>query len=426
MSNFIHKLRQARQEKRLIVQPRLGFGSPRSMREALLAVRECGAFCVGTLTLDSYTRCGDYITPLVSLKAGREINGYPLLSHPVEVTREFLGQVETPDFPIQVRHGTPHPKPIFKRMVELGLDATEGGPVSYCLPYGRVPLHQAVASWWDSCLYLAGETEDAHLESFGGCLMGQLCPPSLLVAVALLEGMFFRDAGIRSVSLSYAQGPSAIQDEAALRVLRARARRWLGDIEWSVVLYTYMGIYPGTPPGADLLLQESAQLAERTSCERLIVKTRAERWQIPTVSDNLDALRHAEEASQLPINVDESGGCLKAAEDEIAAEVDAFLDAVLNLHSALEVSLIEAFRRGILDVPFCLHADNAKRAISVLDERGWLCWAAPGNLPLPWSHSRRPQSLPTAEGLLKQLGHVASRYDARAASRPDGWGRCTD
>ena len=60
-----------------------------------------------------------------------------------------------------------------------GLDATEGGPVSYCLPYSRMPLDASVTALGARCELLAGLRETGavpHLETFGGCMLGPAVP----------------------------------------------------------------------------------------------------------------------------------------------------------------------------------------------------------------------------------------------------------
>lgn len=100
-------------------------------------------------------------------------------------------------------------------LTALTRDATEGGPVSYCLPYGRTPLAESVRNWTEGVRRFAALRElgtEPHLETFGGCLLGQLCPPSLLVAVSVLEALFFHRHGVRDVSVSYAQQTHPAQD----------------------------------------------------------------------------------------------------------------------------------------------------------------------------------------------------------------------
>jgi methylaspartate mutase epsilon subunit len=409
--SFRRFIERMRARGTVAVQPRMGWGHPLRMRQALQAIRAESERCIGTITLDSYTRVGDYQMPLECLRAGEHLNGYPLLSHSPATTSSMLEGVATADFPVQVRHGTPQPQGIFRRLVEVGLDATEGGPVSYCLPYGRTPLPVAMHAWSESCRILAGETEHGHIESFGGCLIGQLCPPSLLLAVGLLECLFFKQFGVTSVSLSYAQGPSYRQDRAALAVLRALACEYLDSIDWHAVVYTYMGLFPETPSGASRLIADSARLTAESGCERLIVKTASERRQIPPLKDNLAAIRLALACTDRgPVNV-----ALRPEEQELYEslldETRALIDTVLDLDADISAALLKAFASGILDIPYCLHPDNRGQTQAVIDEDGLLRWSSVGNMPI--KHSRTDLLRPfTSDSLLRQLSQVAQAYDS--------------
>lgn len=292
-SSFVAEHRRSRT---LLVQPRMGFSDPAMMRRGLHAVAGAGVPAVGTVTLDSYTRTGQHDLAAMSLESGVQLNGYPLVALGTGVTAELLDGLFGPRFPVQVRHGSPQPEDIFAAMLEAGLDASEGGPVSYCLPYSSVPLRTATASWSRSATLLAAQADRGvlcHLESFGGCMLGQLCPPGLLVALSVLECLFFAEHGVRSVSASYAQQTSPDQDAEALWAMRRLCAEELAGVDFHIVLYTYMGLFPETPAGARELLAESVRLAVRTGTERLIVKTTAEAHRIPTVEENVDALRLA-------------------------------------------------------------------------------------------------------------------------------------
>ena len=410
-STFSRYIHRSRERGQVVVQPRMGWGSPEVMRQALLAVKQNSPPCIGTLTLDSYTRIGDYLTPLVSLRKGHQLNGYPIVSHSAETTRAMLAGVQDEDFPIQVRHGTPKPQLIFRRMIELALDATEGGPVSYCLPYSRISLSVAIGAWEESCRLLAGEMEHAHVESFGGCLMGQLCPPSMLVTMSVLECCFFKECGLRSVSLSYAQGTSYTQDRAALALLRELAAELLGGIDWHVVLYTYMGLFPATEAGAATLIAQSARLARESATERLIVKTKAESRSIPTLEDNLQALRLSRVAADAVTGVVPLSAAERGCYEEIKFEVMALLDAVLSADCNVSRALSIAFRRGLLDVPYCLHPDNRSLVRSAIDDEGRLVWANTGNLPIRATAHPQPRGVSPSQALLTQLSYLARRCD---------------
>ena len=402
----------------LVVQPRMGFGNPAEMGAGLAAVRTARASTVGTITLDSYTRVGDLAGARAALEAGAQLNGYPIASIDPARTRDMLAATCGPDFPVQVRHGCAQPEHIIAAMAELDLAATEGGPVSYCLPYSRVPLRDAVDSWARSCESLATLADRGlrpHLESFGGCLLGQLCPPSLLVAVSVLEGMFFRQHGVTDVSLSLTQQTHPGQDLEAMAALHRLAGEFLSDVDFHVVLYAYMGMYPRTESGAYALLADAARLAVRGGARRLIVKTSAEAHRIPTVAENVAALEFAADVAKA---VDPDG----PIEDiGVYEEARTLVEAVLDLHPDVGTALVRAFASGVLDVPYCLHADNAGRTRGALDSDGRLVWATVGGMPIH-SGAGHSGAVSSAE-LLAMLRSVADRYDRRSLAgtgRPIG------
>ncbi|MFM9368761.1 methylaspartate mutase [Streptomyces sp. Da 82-17] len=409
---FSRHVHQAHAEGRLVVQPRMGFADLATMREGLLAVRGADATATGTITLDSYTRVNDHDSARQALRTGAELNGFPLVAHGPGATRELLDSVSGPGFPVQVRHGSALPYPLFEAMTAAGVDATEGGPVSYCLPYSRAPISEAVKAWAQCCELIAAQPDPMHLESFGGCMLGQLCPPSLLVALSVLEGLFFREHGLSDISLSYAQQTHPGQDLEAVAALRRLAGERLAEADWHIVLYTFMGVFPRTSVGSYRILEESVRLAVRSGSERLIVKTPAEAHRIPTIAENVDALEFAasiardeaargSEATPAEFGITESG---------IYEEARLLVDSTLELAPTVGEALIRAFERGHLDVPYCLHQDNANRSRAYVDPAGMLQWAEAGRMPLRVERgaARRPVS---AKGLLTMLGFNEQRFD---------------
>lgn len=399
----------------LVVQPRMGFSAAERMREGLLAVKRAAGATAGTITLDSFTRINRHASAQRHLDEELTLNGYPIVAYGPEATRAMLDGIEAFDFPIQVRHGSADPREIFSAMLAAGLYATEGGPISYCLPYSRMPLAEAVPAWRESSEILAAGQADGkpvHMETFGGCLLGQLCPPSLLVAMSLLEGVFFRTHGLRSLSLSYAQQTSPLQDREAVAALRRLAAEFLPDVDWHVVIYTYMGLFPNTVEGAQALLDESVRLATESEAERLIVKTALEAFRIPTIEENVEALERAAALSSSVRRMSMADGVyfdVYEADSETYTEARALIEAVLELDPDIDAALLKAFARGVIDIPFCLHPDNRNQARSLIDAEGQLHWLDTGQMPLPQPH--HSADLLTSEGLLKSLNYTASRYD---------------
>jgi methylaspartate mutase epsilon subunit len=394
----------------LLVQPRMGFGPVAEMRAGLLATKHANAHTVGTITVDSYTRQGDWPAARRAVAAGGDgLNGYPIAAHPVEDTRRVLDGVLDASFPVQVRHGCANPRPIITAMTAVGLDATEGGPVSYCLPYGRTPLRTAVRDWAECAELLAarrGPGCEPHVETFGGCMLGQLCPPGLLVALSVLEALFLTRHGVRSVSLSYAQQTNAEQDAAAVHALRVLAADLLPGVDQHVVLYTYMGVFPSSVLGARALLAESARLAVRAGARRLIVKTVAEAHRIPTVAENVAALELAARAAADTTPAD------APVDTQVLAEARALVHAVLDLHDDIDVALLTAFALGYLDVPYCLHPDNAGNTRARIDTDGRLRWTDLGALPVAGIAEVTGPPVLGARELLSELSYMQRQFDA--------------
>jgi methylaspartate mutase epsilon subunit len=406
---------RAHQAGHLVVQPRMGMSSPGTMRAGLLATKRASATTVGTITLDSYTRMGDHDRARAAVAAGAELNGYPIVAHDVAITRGVLDGVAGLDFPVQIRHGSPCPQDIIGALIGAGLHATEGGPVSYCLPYSRAPLDASIRNWVRSCELLAGLAQtgvEPHLETFGGCMMGQLCPPGLLIAMSVLECLFFRQHGLRSVSLSYAQQTHPEQDAEAVLALRRLAAEWLPDVDSHVVLYAYMGVYPRTNGGATRLLSDAARLAVRTGAARLIVKTVVEAYRIPAIADNVDALEAAAAAAAERCGPAAGGtGDTGTGDTGIYAEASALIEAVVNLRPDIGRALADAFRSGYLDVPYCLHPDNAGRTRSYIDATGRLQWSGIGSLPIRRVVKPAASGELSSDGLLASLSYVERKYD---------------
>jgi methylaspartate mutase epsilon subunit len=390
----------------------MGFGTRQEMRQGLEAVKSLSFPRIGTITIDSYTRQGMIARASYHAKKQAELNGYPIASF-TAAENDFVTELSDGDFPIQVRHGSAKPAAIFRAAIDARIDATEGGPVSYCLPYGRTPLAESIEAWREACALWSsseGWGEAGHLETFAGCMMGQLCPPDLLVALAVLEGLFFVHNGVRSISLSYSQGTNLSQDIAAIRALRAVSREYFAGVDWHVVLYTFMGLFPKTRHGARQLIEESAFTAKVAGAERLIVKTEAEAHRIPTISENLEAMGLASRAAELA-EAQPPDSEVGAIEYAIEHDARLIIESVMELASEPGAALLRAFALGRLDVPYCLHPNNLQRVRTAIDERGLCYWTSTGRLALrgPTSPKRYDRAL--SEQFLEALAHHRSRLD---------------
>ncbi|MEV1063144.1 hypothetical protein [Streptomyces sp. NPDC050263] len=175
-----------------------------------------------------------------------------------------------------------------------------------------------------------------------------------------------------------------------------------------MVVYAYMGLYPQTHDGSYRLLGQAAELAVRGGAQRLIVKTASESQRIPTIEANVRALEYAAWAARAEPAAD--AGADDPAGSVILEEASALVGAVLNLDPDVGRALLLAFRKGYLDIPYCLHPDNKGRTRSYIDTDGRLCWEATGDLPFEAPPRLRSRRFSSAD-LLADLSYVRRKFD---------------
>lgn len=344
-----------------LVQPRMGMASIAQMRRGLLQTARANPATVCTITLDSFTRLRAFDKAQAALDAGDHLNGFPIMAHAAEAIAELVDTVtfET-GRPIQVRHGSAMPSPIFARLADAGITATEGGPVSYCLPYSRQPLRDAIDDWRKGCAVLAEASNHSHIESFAGCMMGQLADPALLIALNILEARFLMQSGIASVSCSYAQGINPRQDRAALRALRSMMAEYVPKVPSHIVVYAFMGLFPQSLNGYCRINHDIMATAKSEGAERIIVKTPVESRRIPTVDENIASLDFAHFCmSDHTLKIPDFDDTEYHRVHQRARDL---VEAALDLHPDPGEALLRAFATGTLDVPYCLHDANKNAA----------------------------------------------------------------
>jgi len=409
-------MRTVSENSTLAVQPRMGFSNQAQMREGLLAVKKSIYPAIGTITIDSFTRQLNYAAATEAIRSNKILNGYPIVSYSTSENQKLIEGVCESNFVIQVRHGCAKPKKIFDAVLDMGLDATEGGPISYCLPYGRESLKSSVKAWTECCRLFAKKSSferPLHIESFGGCMLGQLCPPSMLIAITVLECIFMRSLGVKSMSLSYAQGSNTEQDLGAISALKLLAEEYLEQNSWHIVFYTFMGKFPLTELGSKSIIEDSARIARISGASRLIVKTAVEAHKIPTIDNNIYALGWVR--SEQSSNIENDITDIYWHSETIFQQARGIIEAVLNISSDLGKAILIAFKKGYLDIPYCLHENNKKLSSAWVDYKGNIQWAETGKIPfekhLKTTIFKQKKTL-TSSDLLSMLSYNQIKYDS--------------
>ncbi len=377
-------LRYSYASGRVAVQPRCGVGGHAEMKALLRTLENEAQPDILTLTIDSHTRLKRFDQAARTLRTRpQDLNGYPLVTHGWRRGRDLNESVSAP---IEVRHGSPDARALFETSVAAGLTSFEGGGISYNLPYAKnVPLAESLAAWSvvdEQCGELAELGVIVERELFG-TLTAVLVPPSISLAISVLEAVLASRAGVRCISVAYPQGGHMAQDVAALRAIPLLARRYLDEgIEIFPVLHEFMGVFPRERRDAEDLILYGALVARLGGAAKVITKTYLEAAGIPDARANIDGLRLAERANSPLVHLmslDEG----QVAEELawIMTEVAEIVDPVLQQGNTSE-AIVAAFDDGRLDIPFSASRYARSLVIPKRDTTGAVRYLDPGGLPL--------------------------------------------
>jgi methylaspartate mutase epsilon subunit len=419
-------LASADENGHLLLQPRCGVGGHQAMLDLLRAIEQGAKPEILTLTIDSYTRlCKFKDAERILAMQPSTLNGYPLVAHGVSRGREINEMIAAP---LEVRHGSPDARLLFEVGIASGITSFEGGGIAYNLPYSKsVPIADSLRYWQyvDRRVgQLAREGIVVDRELFG-TLTAVLIPPSMSIAITLLEALLAVQEGVRYLSVAYCQSGSLYQDIAALRAIRRIFARYLPEgVHVFPVFHEFMGAFPERRPDADALILLGAIAARKGRAVKIITKTYEEAFGVPTVAANVQGIWTCRMASSPIIDVVEVSE--EQIEEEIQAieqEVDEIVAPLLDKASLAE-AIVAAFISGSLDIAFSASRYAHSEVLPMRDPTGAIRYFDAGGLPLSEASKRRNRE--KLEGITQQpefsLFEKAHRdifYFAKAQERGD-------
>ena len=391
------------------IQPRGGFPTFEAQHRLTRQLSDAGADFI-PLTIDSYTRHNQYDTATQLLRRSEEegkdyLNGYPLVSHGYELTRELYTDI---DKPISLRHGTPDARLLAEVAIASGIAEIEGGGICYCLPYSEgFPLDRCLLYWQyvdRICAVHSTEEFPIHRESFGP-LSATLVPPAIAVTVQIIEALLAAEQGVKSFAVSFGQTGSLIQDMATAKVLRELTSRYLGefgfhDVRSYLVYHQWMGQFPHQSEKAAALIAGSGLVSSMIAADKVVVKTVDEALGVPRAEINaeaVDTVRYMLRifACAAPV----TSPLIEREAALIESETRSILGAIFDMSGdAFWESVFRAFQIGYLDVPFSPHADNANRLISMRDSNRSIRIAERGNVPISEQDAQQEKQLLALSG----------------------------
>jgi methylaspartate mutase epsilon subunit len=375
--------------ERLLVQPRCGVSDHGRMLDLL---RRLGHADISTVTIDSYTR----LCLFEKARQEQGLNGYPLVTQGVARGREL---VRAAPVPLEIRHGSPDARLLAEVSLAAGVTSFEGGGISYNVPYcKRVPLVESLAHWQyvDRLCGLLSERAGVPLdrETFG-TLTAVLVPPSLSLAVSILELLLAAEQGVRCVTVSYPESGCLPQDVAALQVIPGLCRESLaaagltGDPQVFTAFHQWMGVFPPDPERAKELIGFGVLAAAAGGATKLINKTYEEARGLPSAEANAWSIRYCQELARYCAGEAAAVEALRALpevaeeRERIRQEVREILEGVFAFGAAnLAAAVARAFEAGVLDIPFPASQFAHGQVLPARDRQGAIRYQKCGRLPL--------------------------------------------
>jgi len=391
--NFAKKLKKAKEDKITLAQPRAGVALIDEHIKLLNFLEDEGGADLLPSTIDSYTRQNRYDECQVgideSIKAGRSfLNGFPAVNHGVRGCRRVYEAVRNP---IQARHGTPDARLLSEIIHASGWTSNEGGGISYNIPYAKSASMEKSIRDWQYCDRLVGfygeQGIELNREPFGP-LTGTLVPPSISNTVAVIEALLAAEQGVTSITVGYGQCGNVIQDVAAIRALEEQTNEYLKRFGYDKVFITtvfhqWMGGFPEDEAKAFGVISLGAVTAALAGATKVIVKTPHEAIGIPTKEANSQGLKDT--IMTLRLLKGQRMPMSKELQDEIniiKAETRCMMEKVFEVGKGdLARGVIEAFKLGIIDVPFAPSKYNYGKMMPARDNNGAIRFLMTGNLP---------------------------------------------
>ena len=330
-----------------------------------------------------------------------------------------------------MRHGTPDARLLGEITLCSGFSSYEGGGISYNIPYAKhVPLERSIRHW-QYCDRLIGRYEEAGIrinrEPFGP-LTGTLVPPFISHVVAIVEGLLALEQGVRCITLGYGQAGNLVQDIAAIRSLRKLAHHYFlnagySDYQLTTVFHQWMGGFPEDEAQAIAVICLGALVARQARATKIIVKTPHEASGVPTLEANQAGLKATRQMVNMISDQNRVDGPEISAEIEvIEAEVHAVMRRIFKLgRGDIAVGAVEAFRTGVMDIPFAPATANLGKLTPVRDNFGAIRVFDMGNVPLTPDviayHRDKIAERASAEGREASFNMVVDDVRAISASR---------
>ena len=408
-------MRQAASEGRCLTQPRGGFGTLELQMELMRALDRDGMADIVPTTTDSYTRNEQWTQAETGIEESKRqgrsmLNGFPMVNYGPRETRKLIEAIGKPAI---VLSGTAMPRLTSEIGFASGYSGYLGSGIAYTTSYTKnTSIAEGIRNYQYmdrlAALYLEHGVELHRRQP--GFLTGTNVPPSIAIAVGVLDALLAAGQGVRNYGLELGQTLHLIQDSAAIQVCGELAQEYLKaqgfkDMFTPVTSLHWMGAWPQDDAQATALVSYGGTLAAVGGAVSVTTKSTHEAYGIPTPDVNAEGLRTTRMAIYLArhIRLDNLPE-FKAEVDLIRREAKPVIDKVLEMGDGdAAQGTVKALEAGVLDIPWSPNRFVKSRVMPARDADGYLRIYDPADMPIPKDviavHEERLKKRAEAEGV---------------------------
>lgn len=379
-----------------LLQPRTGVATIEDQLSLLQFLEEKGSD-VSSVQLDAASRSKKFDKAQLGAEMSRSqrrsvLNGFPLPIYTIEQIEKLVCGVKAP---FQLRGGGPDHRFTYEMALQSNISGVEGGFICYLMPYDKDTDPIQSMNYWQYIDRLCSKHHDdygvAINREYFGVLTATLIEPSLAIVVNVIQALMSAQQGVTSISAGYAEQGNRTQDIAAISVLYEMVRFYLAKFKFTecrvtTVFHQFMAAFPQDYPKAKELIKNSTITGHLAGATKIMVKTAAEAFNIPTRYDNAEALMICREAIAVSKHTELNVELIKTEKAILRQQVHQIMDVILELgNGSVAIGSVKAIEDGILDIPWSPNVYNKNRVVSLRDATGAIRYDDFANLPFSQS-----------------------------------------
>ena len=391
--NFQKKLEQSIQDNKIMIQAYSKETLLEDLIKSLNTFYRVGQADFLSIIIDSHTRENHYDNAKViledSIKSNKSLlNGFPLINYGTKLARKIVNDIEVP---LQIKHGSPDARLLVEVALLGGFSAFDGGGISHNIPFSKsISLKDSLENWKyvDRLVGIYEENGIKINREIFSPLTATLVPPAISNSIQILETLLAVEQGVKNISIGVAQYGNITQDIASLLALKEQIQFYLDtfsfkDINISTVFSEWIGGFPEEELKAYSLISYSATISLFSKANRVFIKNIDEYSKNSlgnTMVNSLILTKTILEIgnNQKITNYEE----IILEKEQIKKETAQILEKIFSkCHGDLSEAIIEAFKDGIIDIPFAPSKYNLGKMMPARDSEGMIRYLDIGNLP---------------------------------------------